>query len=68
VSSSYPVPDAAVPVSAGMIVAVPAELLASPLKNGRDPGEGDRSANTLFWSCIVLHPTERIVRALRIHL
>jgi hypothetical protein len=44
VSSSYPVPDAGVPVSAGMIVAVPAELLASPLKNGRDLGESDRSA------------------------
>ena len=42
--SSYPVPDAGVPVSAGMIVAVPAELLASPLKNGRDLGESDRSA------------------------
>ena len=42
--SSYPVPDAAVPVSAGMIVAVPAELLASPLKNGRDLGGADRSA------------------------
>jgi hypothetical protein len=42
--SSYPVPDAAVPVSAGMIVAVPAELVASPLKNGRDLGESDVSA------------------------
>ena len=43
-SSSYPVPDAAVPVSAGMIVAVPAELVASPLRNSREPGEADRSA------------------------
>ena len=42
--SSYPVPSRAVPVSAGMIVAVPAELLASPLKNGRDLGDADRSA------------------------
>jgi hypothetical protein len=42
--SSYPVPSCAVPVSAGVIVAVPAELLSSPLKNGRDLGEGDRSA------------------------
>ncbi len=50
---SYPVPDAAVPVSAGMIVAVPAELLASPLRNGRDPGEADRSA-------LVVGGTERI--------
>ncbi len=32
------------PVSAGMIIAVPAELLASPLRNGRDLGESDRSA------------------------
>jgi hypothetical protein len=44
VSSSYPVPAAAVPVSAGMIVAVPAGLLASPLKGGRDLGDHDRSA------------------------
>jgi hypothetical protein len=36
--SSYPVPACAVPVSAGMIVAVPLELLASPLKGGRDLG------------------------------
>ena len=43
-SSSYPVPDAAVPVSAGMIVAVPEWLVASPLKNGRGLGESDRSA------------------------
>ncbi|MGH3280309.1 MAG: hypothetical protein ACRDNW_14390, partial [Trebonia sp.] len=42
--SSYPVPSCAAPVSAGMIVAVPLELLASPLKNGRDLGDGDRSA------------------------
>jgi hypothetical protein len=33
-----------VPVSAGMIVAVPAELVASPLRNSREPGEADRSA------------------------
>jgi DDE family transposase len=44
VSSSYPVPSRAVPVSGGMVVAVPLELLASPLKNGRDLGDGDRSA------------------------
>ena len=37
-SSSYPAPDAAVPVSAGMIVAVPEDLLASPLRNGCDTG------------------------------
>jgi hypothetical protein len=42
--SSYPVPDAGVPVSAGMIVAVPEGLLASPLRNGRELGESDRSA------------------------
>jgi hypothetical protein len=36
-----------------MIVAVPAELLASPLKNGRDPGEADRSA-------LVIGGTEKI--------
>jgi len=42
--SSYPVPSCAVPVSGGMVVAVPAELLASPLKSGRDLGDGDRSA------------------------
>ena len=36
--SSYPVPSHAVPVSAGMMVAVPLELLASPLKSGRDLG------------------------------
>jgi hypothetical protein len=44
VSSSYPVPSCAVPVSGGMMVAVPLELLASPLKNGRLLGGGDRSA------------------------
>jgi hypothetical protein len=33
-----------VPVSAGMIVAVRLELLASPLKSGRGLGEADRSA------------------------
>jgi hypothetical protein len=53
VSSSYPVPSCAVPVSGGMIVAVPAELLASPLKNGRDLGDGDRSA-------LVVGGTEKI--------
>ena len=42
--SSYPVQSRALPVSAGMIVAVPLELLASPLKNGRDLGDGGRSA------------------------
>jgi hypothetical protein len=42
--SSYPVPSHAVPVCAGMIVAVPLELAASPLKSGRDLGDGDRSA------------------------
>ena len=42
--SSYPVPLRAVPVSAGMMIAVPLELLASPLKGGRDLGGGDRSA------------------------
>jgi hypothetical protein len=44
VSSSYLVPSHAVPVSAGMMVAVPLELVASPLKNGRDLGVADRSA------------------------
>ena len=52
-SSSYPVPDAAVPVSPGMILAVPAELVASPLKSGRDLGGADRSA-------LVIGGTERI--------
>jgi len=42
--SSYLVLDAAVPVSAGMIVAVPAGLLAPPLKEGRGLGDSDRSA------------------------
>ena len=51
--SSYPVPDAVVPVSAGMIVAVPADWLATPLKSGRDLGEADRSA-------LVIGGTERI--------
>ncbi|MGH3401866.1 MAG: hypothetical protein ACRDRJ_04990 [Streptosporangiaceae bacterium] len=41
------------PVSAGMIVAVPAGLLASPLRNGRDPGDSDRSA-------LVIGGTEKI--------
>jgi hypothetical protein len=41
---SYPVPASAVSVSAGMIVAVPLGLVASPLKSGRDLGEADRSA------------------------
>jgi hypothetical protein len=41
---SYPVLPLAVPVSAGMIVAVPLELVASPLRNGRDLDETDRSA------------------------
>ena len=41
---SYPVPACAVSVSAGMIVAVPLGLVASPLKSGRDLGEADRSA------------------------
>ena len=51
--SSYPVPSCAVPVSAGMVVAVPAELLASPLKSGRNLGDADRSA-------VVIGGTERI--------
>ncbi|MGH3237443.1 MAG: hypothetical protein ACRDOH_30120 [Streptosporangiaceae bacterium] len=41
------------PVSAGMIVAVPAELLAAPLKNGRALADPDRSA-------LVVGGTERI--------
>jgi hypothetical protein len=53
VSSSYPVPSCAVPVSGGMAVAVPLELLASPLKSGRDLGGGDRSA-------LVIGGTEKI--------
>ena len=52
-SSSYPVPSCAVPVSAGMVVAVPAELLASPLKSGRNLGDADRSA-------LVIGGTEKI--------
>jgi len=44
VPSSYPVPSCAVPVSAGMVIAVPLELAASPLKCGRDLGDADRSA------------------------
>ena len=52
-SSSYPVPAAAVSVSAGMIVAVPRGLLASPLRSGRDLGEADRSA-------LVIGGTEKI--------
>ncbi len=51
--SSYPVPACAVLVSAGMIVAVPVELVVSPLKSGRDLGEGDRSA-------LVVGGTQRI--------
>ena len=51
--SSYPVPSCAVPVSAGMMVAVPAELLASPLKSGRNLGDADRSA-------LVIGGTEKI--------
>ena len=52
-SSSYPVPSCAVPVSGGMMVAVPLELLASPLKSGRDLGGGDRSA-------LVIGGTEKV--------
>jgi hypothetical protein len=44
VPSSYRVPLCAVPVSAGMMIAVPAELLAPPLKCGRNLGDADRSA------------------------
>ncbi len=51
--SSYPVPSCAVPVSGGMVVAVPLELLASPLKNGRPLGGGNRSA-------LVIGGTEKI--------
>jgi hypothetical protein len=53
VPSSYPVPSHAVPVSGGMVVAVPLELLASPLKSGRDLGDGDRSA-------LVIGGTDRV--------
>ena len=51
--SSYPVPSCAVPVSAGMMIAVPLEFAASPLKSGRDLGDGDRSA-------LVIGGTEKI--------
>ena len=51
--SSYPVPSCAAPVSGGMVVAVPLELLASPLKNGRPLGGGDRSA-------LVIGGTEKV--------
>ena len=51
--SSYPVSSHAVPVSAGMMIAVPPELVASPLKNGRDLGGADRSA-------LVIGGTEKI--------
>lgn len=51
--SSYPVPSCAAPVSAGMMIAVPLELAASPLKSGRGLGGGDRSA-------LVIGGTERI--------
>jgi hypothetical protein len=53
VLSSYPVPSCAVSVPGGMVVAVPLELLASPLKNGRPLGGGDRSA-------LVIGGTERV--------
>ena len=52
-SSSYPVPSCAVPVSGGLVVAVPLELLASPLKDGRPLGDGDRSA-------LVIGGTEKV--------
>ena len=51
--SSYPVPWCAAPVSAGMMIAVPLELAASPLKSGRDLGGGD-------WSALVIGGTEKI--------
>ena len=51
--SSYPVPSCAVPVSGGMVVAVPLELLAPPLKNGRPLGGGNRSA-------LVIGGTEKV--------
>src|ERR1700756_5258490 len=53
VPSSYPVPWCAAPVSAGMMIAVPLGLVASPLKGGRDLGGGDRSA-------LVIGGTEKI--------
>jgi hypothetical protein len=51
--SSYPVPAHAVPVSAGMTIGVPLELVTSPLKSGRDLGDADRSA-------LVIGGTEKI--------
>ena len=51
--SSYPVPSVLVPVSAGTTAAVPAELLASPLKSGRNLWDADRSA-------LVIGGTEKI--------
>ena len=48
-----PCPAAAVPVSAGMIVAVPVELVASPLRNGGGLDESDLSA-------LVIGGTEKI--------
>jgi hypothetical protein len=51
--SSYPVPSCVVPVSAGVMIAVPLELAASPLKSGGDLGDADRSA-------LVIGGTERI--------
>src|SRR6266576_3319428 len=53
VSSFYPVLAAAVPVRAGMMVAVPLELVASQLKSGRDLGEAERSA-------LVIGGTDRV--------
>jgi hypothetical protein len=53
VPSSYPVLSSAVPVWAGMIVAVPLELVASPLRSSRPLVDGDRSA-------LVVGGTERI--------
>ncbi len=51
--SSYPVSLCAVPVFGGMMIAVPAGLVASPLENGRHLGEADRSA-------LVIGGTEKI--------
>ena len=51
--SSYPVPSCAVPVSGGLVVAVPLELLASPLKNGKPLGGANRSA-------LVIGGTEKV--------
>jgi hypothetical protein len=42
--SSYPVPSCVVPVSAGVMIAVPLELAASPLKSGGDLGDAGRYA------------------------